>query len=419
MTIFWFACALMSLAAVAFVLWPLIAKHRIETDQKNINLALGKLRINEWQTALQNKEISEKEFYDLSSDVEDTLLVNLDLRPIVTSNPAPISITIALGFMIPIVAGALYLHIGAPAALAPGHSDTSLTRDQKPSIESSPQSVEAMLKQLKSHLTANPNDEHGWSILAQAMMSSGRYSEAVNAYEELLRLLGRESQILVLYANALAMSAGGNFKGFPVELLREALSIDPLSLEALWLSGVAAEKRSDHYQALSHWYQLEPLVAKQPGALTDLRARIKNSEQRMLAENLSPPDRPIVSATIQTVPALDSEGLRIRIDIEPKLLPLLLPDDVLFLYARAKNVSRPVAALRHPVSQWPVEFILGNSASIMTDTALLSFDVVEIGAHISRTGNALINPGDFVAATVKSEVGNRDLISITISKIRP
>ena len=421
MTVFWLAATVMLLIAVAFVVWPVLRQAPLsDLDQDELNLGLARERLQEWRTALEKEEISEAEFDNLRSELEDTLLLELGSEgPIETKHQPRAYLAITLAVLLPIAVIGLYLQIGTPTALLSENLVDPSTARQGAALEPSVPPVDVMLAQLQARLAKNPDDERGWSILAHAMMSLKRYPEAVQAYEAWLRLVGNRPEVLVRYADALAMAAGGNLSGRPTGLLEEALAIDPLQPQGLWLSGIAARERGDLKQALIYWYRLEPLLVEQPQSLEDLQRMIAPTEATVLANGTALPDRSNTPVTGQPSPSPDRAALKVRVEIDPKLSPLLSDGAVLFVYARAAGTARPVAAIRRTISQWPIDVILDDASSVMRTSPLFSFDAVEIGAHVSRSGEAMARTGDLAAKSVAAPTDDGAVVQIRISDVLP
>ena len=422
MTVFWLTAIVMMLIAVAFVVWPLLRQGPLSNlHQDELNLDLARERLQEWQTALDEEAISEAEFDNLRSELEDTLLLELGSEAPIENKQKPRAyLAIALAVLIPMVVIGLYLQLGTPAALLPENRVDLSPAEQDTTPESSALPVDVMLAQLQDRLAENPDDEYGWSILARGMMSLQRYPEAIQAYEAWLRLVGNRSDVLVRYADALAMAAGGDFSGRPTGLLEEALAADPFEPQGLWLSGIAARERGDFKQALTYWYRLEPVLVERPQLLDDLEQMIAQTEAAVLANGAALPNRSKNPITGQPSPSPDSRrALKVRVEIDPKLSPLLSAGDVLFVYARAVGIKPPVAAIRQTISQWPIDVILDDASSVMRTSPLFSFDAVEIGAHVSRAGEAMARTGDFVARAVATPTDDGAVVQIRISAVLP
>jgi cytochrome c-type biogenesis protein CcmH len=422
MIMFSLAAIVMMLIAVACVVWPLLRQGPLsDLHQDELNLGLARERLQEWQTELDEEAISEAEFDNLRSELEDTLLLELGSEaPIERTQRPRAYLAITLVVLIPIVVIGLYLQLGTPTVLSPDALFDSSSTRQGAALELSVPPVDVMLTQLQARLAENPDDEYGWSILANAMMSLKRFPEAVQAYESWLQLVGNRSDVLVRYADALAMAAGGDFSGRPTDLLEEALAADPLEPQGLWLSGIAAREREDFKQALIYWYRLEPVLVEQPQLLDNLEQMIAQTEAAVLANGARLPNRSENPITGQPSPSPDSQpALKVIVEIDPKLSPLLSAGDVLFVYARVAGIKPPVAAIRQTISQWPIDVILDDASSVMHTSPLFSFDAVEIGAHVSRSGAAMAQTGDFAARTVATPTDDGAVVQIRISTVLP
>jgi cytochrome c-type biogenesis protein CcmH len=140
----------------------------------------------------------------------------------------------------------------------------------------------------------------------------------------------------------------------------------------------------------------------------------------VLANGAVLPNRSKNPITGQPSPSPDSRrALKVRVEIDPKLSPLLSAGDVLFVYARAAGIKPPVAAIRQTISQWPIDVILDDASSVMRTSPLFSFDAVEIGAHVSRAGEAMARTGDFVARAVATPTDDGAVVQIRISAVLP
>ena len=277
--------------ALWLLLWPLMTRStRTTIPRHELNVRIAQQRLAEIAVELKNEQLSDADFSTTQTDLEDTLLT--DIEPEKTSEamrksePLPILIVATL---FPIAVIALYLVLGSPERLS--------TEDRTATTDTSARSPDALLAELKLRLEQNPTDREGWAILANAMMSLGDYAQADSAYEKLYTLAGDDAEVLVRYADALAMLQGGTRSERVVTLLDRALKIDPDQPQALWLAGMAAEARGDLPGALDYWHRLKPALYAAPRAQSELQALIERVTQLRLAGVL----------TWQMIPKLSSD----------------------------------------------------------------------------------------------------------------
>jgi cytochrome c-type biogenesis protein CcmH len=83
------------------------------------------------------------------------------------------------------------------------------------------------------------------------------------------------------------------------------------------------------------------------------------------------------------------------------------PDDTLFVFARAAEGSRmPLAILRKQVKDLPLSFSLNDSMAMSPASALSAASgKIIVGARVSKSGNAMPQPGDLSGQSAPVSVG--------------
>jgi cytochrome c-type biogenesis protein CcmH len=82
-------------------------------------------------------------------------------------------------------------------------------------------------------------------MLAKSYAAMEQWPKALQAYEKAVGLLLREALVLSGYAEALAITSKLVLTGKPMELVRQALEIDPEDMKALELAGINAFREGD------------------------------------------------------------------------------------------------------------------------------------------------------------------------------
>ena len=81
--------------------------------------------------------------------------------------------------------------------------------------------------------------------------------------------------------------------------------------------------------------------------------------------------------------------LRGRVALSGAAAAQVTPGDTLFIFAKESRDHRmPVLALRKPVTDLPLDFVLSNNEIMVPGTRLSDYDELIVTAKISRTGNA-------------------------------
>lgn len=255
---------------------------------------------------------------------------------------------------------------------------------------------EAMAERLAERLKSRPDDAEGWTMLSRSYAVLGQFDKAVTAYQRVVKLRPDDAQVHADYADALAMANGRKLDGEPEKLLRRALELDPDNAKALSLLGTLAFDRGDAAAAAGHWERalkrIEPgseLAQQLQGALADARQR---------AGLPAPSAAPVQAAA--------GASLRVRVSLAPELAAKAAPDDTLFVFARASQGPKaPLAIQRRQVKDLPLELTLDDSMAMNPALKLSSVAQVVVGARISKSGNAMPQPGDMQALSPALKVG--------------
>jgi cytochrome c-type biogenesis protein CcmH len=164
-------------------------------------------------------------------------------------NPAARVIAAAAVVIVPIVAWGIYGLIGSPSQ--PGQPLAARLADC-----GAQSSVEELVGCAQTHLASNPEDGRGWDVLAPIYLRMQRPADAVTAYANALRLLGRTPDRLAGYAEALAGASGGAVTAEAAAPLHEALAIDPRHEKARFMLAVAAAQAGQVEEAKAAWEAL-------------------------------------------------------------------------------------------------------------------------------------------------------------------
>ncbi|WP_323011204.1 MULTISPECIES: c-type cytochrome biogenesis protein CcmI [Pseudomonadota] len=155
---------------------------------------------------------------------------------------------IALAIVLPVAATLSYLSLGNPAAITPPSAQSASAVTQA--------DVQAMVDSLAARLASNPDDAHGWLMLARSYRYFERYADAAEAFSNAASVIQTDPLALSEYAETLARISPAGFKGEPTQLLERALALNPNEPFALTLAGAAALGRQDYPAAIDYWRQL-------------------------------------------------------------------------------------------------------------------------------------------------------------------
>jgi cytochrome c-type biogenesis protein CcmH len=108
-----------------------------------------------------------------------------------------------------------------------------------------------------------------------------------------------------------------------------------------------------------------------------------------------------------------------RVSLAPALASRAAPTDTVFIFARAAEGPRvPLAVLRRTVAELPIDFTLDDSMAMSPQFTLSKFPLVVVGARVSKSGNAVPQPGDLQGQAAPIKVGSKG-IELVIDSVQP
>ena len=249
MLIFWIVAALLIVAALAFVLVPLLRAHtRAGPTVREANLAVlrGQRRDIDSDVALGllPREAREAALAELAARADEDLDTAAEAPAGSVRKPWIVAGLFAA--LIPAVTVGLYLWVGAPAATDPKAVAAA-------PAQPGDHQIEEMVVALEQKMKERPDDVQGWMLLARSYAATGKMPKALEAYAHLAKIAPQEASVLADYADALAMAQGRSLSGKPMELIREALKLDPAQWKALSMAATEAFARKDYATAIGYW----------------------------------------------------------------------------------------------------------------------------------------------------------------------
>lgn len=186
--------------------------------------------------------------------------------------------------LVPILASLIYWKAGnpdAPSVSKPSMPMPSMGMDAAPAMGDGHEmgDLGAMAQRLADKLEKSPENADGWALLAHSYVELKQHKDAVGAFEKAVNLIPNDPQLFADYADALAVTNGGQFDEKTTGLVEKALKLDQNHPKALLLAGTIAFKNADYKKAIGIWEHLQPLISKEDAALaSDVAANIAEAK---------------------------------------------------------------------------------------------------------------------------------------------
>ncbi len=380
MILFWTIGGALAALALSLLLRPLLAKRQGGVmSRREANIAIYRDQRRELDADLAAGKLEQSDYERARTELESRLLADVDASAEVAPRRGGRGVAAVVGVAIPVCAAALYLLVGTPGAIAPGADPGTVTAGQ----------IEAMVGGLAARLRENPDDTDGWKMLGRSYAVLGRFGEAVDAYAKAAVRAPRDAQLLVDFADALAMARGQNLQGEPEKLVLRALEIEPRNLKALALAGAAAFESEEFKAAAGYWERMLPLVPPDSEDARAIRANVAEAIQLAGGQ-----------AAVPQVGVPQAGGLRGTVSIAPKLKGKFDPEATVYIYARAaEGPAMPLAVLRRRARELPLDYALDDTMAMAPGMNLSAHARVVITARVSKSGKATPQPGDLQGAS--------------------
>lgn len=372
MTLFLIVGAALAASVLTWLLRPLLAKGGTAggaagVSRREANVSIYRDQLRELDTDLAAGKLAPQDHAQARAELEARLLDDVAAAEAAAPQTGK-RLGVAVGLAVPLLAAALYVAVGTPAAIAP-RADPHAVNEQQ---------LVAMVERLAARMRENPDDAEGWKLLGRSYAALGRFNESVDAYAKAALRAPRDAQLLADFADVLAMARGQTLQGEPEQLVLRALELEPQNLKALALAGTASFERKDFSAALGYWERMLPLVA--PGSEDARSIQASIDEARALG------GKPAAQA---------GKALRGTVRLSPALAGKAAPDDLVFIFARAAaGPPMPLAVKRVRVRDLPHEFSLDDSMAMAPGMSLSAHPRVVVGARISKSGKAAPQVGD-------------------------
>jgi cytochrome c-type biogenesis protein CcmH len=243
----WFVFALMTVAAIFAVLWPLSRGGRPPNDGSEATVYKDQLAeidrdvaaglIGGSEAAAARVEISRRLLAAVDHRRDPPKASNIRLR-----RSAAIIALVGL----PVVSVAFYLPLGSP-----GLGDFPLA--QRSRAPDANQPLDNLVAQVEQHLEKNPTDGRGWNVLAPVLARLGRYDDAVRAYRNAITYGGDSAARRADLGEALAAAAGGVVTAEAKAEFERAIASNADEVKASYFLGLAAEQDGRGSEAASIW----------------------------------------------------------------------------------------------------------------------------------------------------------------------
>lgn len=397
---FWIGAVLLLMVALAFLLLPLLRGRRVqaEEDRTALNVALYEERLSELAAQQSAGTLSPEQFEMGRADAARELLDDTEGGDTHRNSNLGRAVPLIAAILVPLLGYGLYLHWGASDKL-------QLARE----FAEQPRTMEEMTARLERAVKAQPESTEAWYFLARTYMSQERPADAAAAYEELIKLAGRQPELLGQWAQALYFAENRQWTAQMQQLTDEALKGDPHEVTSLGLLGIAAYEDERFEEAIGFWDRLVATLPAEDPSREAIQGGIARAREQLGEPASASVARPAGEAEVA------GPGLTVDVRLDGALTNDVLPTDSVFVFARAvSGPPMPLAVKRLTVADLPATVSLSDADAMTPQLRLSNFEQVRLFARISRDGNA--TRGEWKGSSEPLALGNDGAVKLTIDQ---
>lgn len=383
---------LLLLAALGLVGWSLRPRAVLASGVDNAQNRFYRQRRNEITAEFQQGLLDARQRDELELELDRQLLEEATGQGEQKTAHSPSS-----PLLLPVVAGLLIaLSVGVYQQL--GYSDDLRLQQLQQRIVNGDGDPAANLaayqRLLGDIIDSHPDSADHLVVMTGLLRQRGDYPATIPYYQKLLELYPNDPELMAQLGQARYLGSGRQLDAQTLNLLNQALQLEPTQATALGVLGIDAFAHGDHTGVLKYW---QPLLGGLPPG---------SAQFNLIASGVQ-------QARLRAVAAGQLSGLSIRIEIAEAALT---EPGILFVVAREPSgMPMPVAALKLPVTgQSSQQLVLTDGDVIRPGLGLKDFPKLQLSAHISRRGVANRGPGDWLADAVTVNVADSGELTLVI-----
>ncbi len=274
----WLAIAVLMLAAVVALAWPLVRGRNVAVSRAAYDLQVYKDQLAELARDAERGLITPAEAETARLEIARRMLAAE--REAVRESGAAIAAArsprwmIAVAVATPIVALALYLALGAPQLPDQPLAQRRGTPEMEAALARTRFAED--VAELARRLETRPDDVRGWALLARSYARLDRPAEAVTAWRRVIALSPDDLDHLASFAEALVLANAGLVPQEAEAAFARVRESEPFEPRAMFYGGLARAQAGEMAAALALWTDLlhvTPADAPWRAAVAERRAQ--------------------------------------------------------------------------------------------------------------------------------------------------
>jgi len=357
------------------------------TSRRQMNVSIYREELDKLEAERQSGLMDEQSYALAHAELRQRLFQDTNEEDDKSFSKSPKITILGILIFVLILSSGLYFVLGDATRVAQKNAEKPVTQE----------AVERMVTEFAQKMEKDPQNLKGWVMLARSYRILGRNQEAEKAYARAGDFVNSDPQLLADYADVIATNTNGDFSGKPMQLINQALKLDPNNLLALWLSGSASFSTQNYKVAVQTWEKLNSLLPAQSDESRAIQASIAEAREK----GHLPASAPLV---------MSDKAVSGIVEVAADLQSKIKPGDILMVIARKPGERMPVAVLKTDVTKFPMSFVLNDALAMNPQMPISQLPEVSVEVRISKTGMAKAETGDLISKP--------KIVTVGTSKVR-
>ena len=284
----------MVVLAMGFVCFPLFRPQLSSTTELDSEQRFYQARLSEIEKDLELGRLDKVSADAAKTEEARRLIKTSETSKTVSISRSNKSIVILAALSLPLFTIPFYNNVGSPQVVSPSSSQGN---------NSGELSMVQLLEIAEKRLKSNPDDVNGWTAIAPVYVRVGRFQDAINAYENILRVEGRSPENIIKLADVYISQSKGQVNEQAKTLISEVLTIDPNNPIAKFYTGIIALQNDDKDETIRIWQGIVDKAVGNEDWLPLVKNRI--SELKM-------------SEPLASLPKLDQDTVKFAKEMKPE-----------------------------------------------------------------------------------------------------
>ena len=270
------------------------------------------------------------------------------------------------------------------------------------------------IQKLKKQTETDPENSQAWYSLGQGLIGLGEFDEAINAFDQVIRIEGEHADLIGAKAQAMYYKNEQVISPEVQAMIDKALALDALDPSTNILLGMHNFMAKNYQQAIDYWQRVLD-SGRQSVNVEALQGAIGEAKNRLGLTTSN-----ATGANPHTEESLAGPQITVDVSLSDEVYQQMIQgeDKIVFIYATPTDGQRmPVAALKLKASDLPTTVVLNDARAMTPQAKLSSVDSVHIYAVVSKQGGAGIKPGDFKAERLGVPVNTTTPVQLVVDHL--